>query len=119
MTLALCPTQSCLEAWINCENVLASTARLKQVLSKKVMTIIDECALICMGTFHAITAGSGNISTLAILCMGICEECAEVCDRLDHEIFKECARICRTCSDCMSLLVSNGEMIKNGYSRKL
>ncbi|MGZ5285872.1 MAG: hypothetical protein ACXWV0_04805 [Flavisolibacter sp.] len=104
MTLSSYHTQTCLDAWFNCENVLVNTARLNHQLSRKVIKVIDECALICMGTFHAITVSSANMSRMAILCMGICEECAELCESLEHEIFKECARICRTCSDSMSRL---------------
>jgi hypothetical protein len=97
-------TQACFEAWINCENLLANLAEAKNNFSRKFSKVIDECAMICMGTFHAIKSYSPNISNLALLCVGICEECAEICEEQQDERFRECARICRECSQKISAL---------------
>ncbi len=104
MTLDRHPTQTCLDAWINCENLVAATAGTNQHISSKLIKLVDECALVCMGTFHALAGKSKNISRIALLCMGICEECAEACEMIDLDIFRECSRICRTCADSMSHL---------------
>jgi len=97
-------TQACFNAWINCEHMLVSLAEVKHCFSKKLNKIIDECALICMGTFHAIKSYSPNINQFALLCVGICEECAEICEEQYGENFQECARICRECSKTISSL---------------
>ena len=104
MTVTSFHTQACFEAWINCENLLVNITQVKNSLSRKVTKVIDECALICMGTFHALKSSSENTSRFALLCIGICEECAEVCESLDKEEFLECARICRKCSESISPL---------------
>jgi len=104
MTITSYQTQACFDAWIKCENLLASMAEVKICFSRKVSRIVDECALICMGTFHAIKTYSPNISNFALLCVGICEECAEVCEEQHGENFEECARICRECSKTISKL---------------
>jgi hypothetical protein len=104
MTIKSYQTQACFDAWIKCENLLASMAEVKSCFSRKVSRIVDECALICMGTFHAIKTYSPNISNFALLCVGICEECAEVCEEQHGENFEECARICRECSKTISKL---------------
>jgi hypothetical protein len=104
MIITTYQTQTCFDAWINCENLLVSVAELKLSLSKKVSKTIDECALICMSTFHAIKSYSPHIGNIALLCVGICEECAELCDELDGQRFKECARICRECAKNISKL---------------
>ena len=91
-------TQTCFNAWINCENLLVTISEARSNFSKKVFKIVDECALISMGTFHAIKTYSPNINDLALLCVGICEECADLCEEQDSERFKECALICRECS---------------------
>jgi len=96
--------QACFDAWINCENLLANMAQVRSCTSKKITKIIDECAMICMGTFHAIKSSSQNLSRLALLCVGICEECAELCDTLNEDRFSNCAAICRECADSMSIL---------------
>jgi hypothetical protein len=97
-------TQVCFDAWIHCENLLTSVMNFRTSLSRKVTKTIDECALICMGTFHAIKSSSQNINRMALLCVGICEECAEICEAQDDARFRHCARVCRECSNSMSKL---------------
>lgn len=97
-----CHTQVCFEAWVKCENLLVSFAEFKNSLSRKFTKVVDECALICMSTFHAMKSHSVNINRFAVLCVGICEECAELCEELNDEAFKECAKICRQCSQTMT-----------------
>lgn len=104
MTIASSHTQACFNAWINCEDLLTLLAEARDCFSKKVTKVVDECALICMGTFHAMKSYSPNIRRMALLCVGICEECAEICEGLSGEQFRECARVCRTCSETMHTL---------------
>jgi hypothetical protein len=103
-TVTIHQTQACFDAWIKCENLLTTIAEARSAFSKKILKTVDECALICMGTFHAIKTFSPNISNLALLCVGICEECAELCESEGEESFQECARICRHCSRHISQL---------------
>jgi hypothetical protein len=104
MTVTSCHTNACFEAWMKCEDLLVNIAQAQKSLSKKFTKVIDECALICMSTFHALKNKSVNASRFAILCVGICEECAELCDELHDERFKHCARVCRECSETMSAI---------------
>lgn len=104
MTVTSYQTQACFEAWINCENLLVSLAEVRTSLSKKITRIVNECALICMGTFHAMKSQSKNINNLALLCVGICEECAELCEEQSGKNFQECAKICRECSNTISVI---------------
>ena len=105
LTISSQHTQACFEAWINCENLLVKMANLKRDLSKKVSKVIDECAMICMGTFHALKSCSENSNRFALLCIGICEECAEVCEAQHENDFEACAIACRKCSNTISSLV--------------
>lgn len=95
---------ACFEAWMKCEALLVTKAGVETVLSKKFTKIIDECALICMSTFRALKIESVNVCRYAILCIGICEECAELCEQLDGENYKQCASIFRQCSQTMTSL---------------
>lgn len=95
-------TNACFDAWINCESLLADLQSIKKYLSKQVVKVVDECAYICLGTFHALKAGSVNSRNMALLCVGICEECAEVCERLHGTSFAQCAKVCRECANRMS-----------------
>lgn len=104
MAVTSCHTNACFEAWMKCEDLLVDIAEAQRSLSKKVTKVIDECAQICMSTFHALKTKSVNAARFAVLCMGICEECAELCDELNDERFKNCARVCRECSETMSVI---------------
>jgi len=104
MTVTSSHSQACFDTWIRCEDLLRDVISVPQQFSKKVSKIIDECALICMGTFHAIKSSSQNIQRMAMLCVGICEECAEICESQDSEIFQQCALTCRRCSETMTQL---------------
>jgi hypothetical protein len=97
-------TQACFDAWINCEDLLVDMVQAPKSISKKITKVVDECALICMSTFHALKSRSVNASRYAMLCIGICEECAELCDALNDENFKQCATVCRQCSETMSAI---------------
>lgn len=104
MTVTSCQTNACFDAWMKCEDLLVNIAQLQKSLSNRITKIIDECALICMSTFHALKTKSVNVNRFAVLCVGICEECAELCDELNDESFRHCARVCRQCSETMSAI---------------
>ena len=98
------PAQACMDAWLNCENLLIGLARKNVRLSQSAGQVIEECAQICMGTFHALRKEMKQVGALALLCVGICEECAEFCDRFDDPLFRNCAAACRLCSDSVTSL---------------
>lgn len=95
-------TSACFDAWIQCENLLNDACSVQLLLPKKAATVLDECANICMGTFHALKAASVNCRTMALLCVGICEECAEVCESQAGAAFAQCAAVCRYCANQLS-----------------
>lgn len=97
-------TKACFDAWINCEDLLVNMAQVQKSISKQITKVVDECALICLSTFHALKCRSVNVSRYAVLCIGICEECAELCDELNGESFELCAKACRECSETISKL---------------
>ena len=98
-------TKACFDAWIICEDLLVKMVEVQRCFSKQITKTIDECALICMTTFHALKSQSVNTKNYALLCVGICEECADICDELYEAQFMQCARICRQCSETMSALI--------------
>lgn len=94
-------SQTCLDAWINCENLLNGLGQRSATLSTHITNVLTECAHICMGTFHAIKNQSVNAAKLALLCIGICEECADICEDFEDYSFQQCAKACRNCSSTM------------------
>jgi hypothetical protein len=92
-------TNACFDAWINCENLLVDLQSIKKFISNKVVKVVDECAYICVGTFNALKTGSADSKSMALLCVGICEECAELCEVQNGAVFKQCAKVCRECAN--------------------
>ncbi len=99
--------QTCMDAWLKCEDLLINLFQKKISFSQKTTQVLDECAHICFGTLEALKNGIRNIGEVAILCVGICEECAEVCERYNDNEFKNCASTCRECSAAFSQLASS------------
>jgi hypothetical protein len=104
MTITSNHTQACFNAWMNCESLLQNLTTVKTSVSKKITQVIDECAIICQGTFSALKTGSTNLNRFALLCVGICEECAELLEAQADARFQQCAVICRQCSESLSHL---------------
>lgn len=104
MTVTSCHTNACFEAWMNCEDLLTNMVQAQKSLSRKITKVVDECALICMSTFHALKTKSVNAGRYAMLCIGICEECAELCEQLSGENFRQCALACRRCSETITAI---------------
>ena len=102
LTIKTQHTNACFDAWNNCENLLSDLQSIKKFLSRQVVKVVDECAWICMGTFHALKTGSVNSKNMALLCVGICEECAEVCETQYGNVFQQCAKVCRDCANKLS-----------------
>jgi|GEM_PF-787891 len=102
MTITSHHTTACFETWMSCEELLTSFAATRKNLSRQITQVLDECSLICMGTFNALKAGSVNLNNLALLCVGICEECAELCEKEADASLHQLARVCRNCSHTLS-----------------
>jgi hypothetical protein len=95
-----------MEAWLNCENLLISLSQQPTTYSHQTQRIINECADICLTALHAIKNQYSQLEDLTLLCIGICEECAEVCERYEGMLFKTCANTCRQCSNVFAQLAS-------------
>lgn len=108
MTISTTHTNACFHAWMQCEELLKTLHTKHQSLSRKFLKVVDECALVCMSTFHAIKSLSSNIRQFALLCVGLCEECAELCEQISSPEFVSCASVCRNCSEnLMQLAFTN------------
>jgi hypothetical protein len=100
-------TKACMEAWLHCENLLLILQGKEVSFSNRTIQVIDECAQVCLGTYECIKELSSNVYKYALLCFGICEECAEICDKYEGEAFQKCAAACRRCSSAIADLASS------------
>jgi len=88
----------CLQAWLQCEQALAYTARQDTPFSLKTIRVLTECAEICRGTMEALSSRSPNLPLIALLCVGLCTECAECCSRYRLPVLHHCAEACQQCA---------------------
>lgn len=97
---------ACSEAWAQCETLMAQLAQKTFSYSRRTLQVLDECTTICLGTMQAIEDRLNGIANMALLCVGICEECAELCERYPDGDFLTCAAACRQCSTLLSQLAA-------------
>lgn len=106
MNITSQPIQACLEAWLHCENLLQALAQQSKSFSERTQQVVEECAQLCLSTGHAVKNELTNRHQLALLCVGLCEECAEICERYNNHLFKTCALACRQCSASITSIAS-------------
>lgn len=106
MNITSQPIQACLEAWLHCENLLQALAQQSKSFSERTQQVVEECAQVCLSTGHAVKNELASRHQLALLCVGLCEECAEICERYSSHLFKQCALACRQCSASITSIAS-------------
>jgi hypothetical protein len=92
----------CLQAWLHCEDALMVMPETEIFEKAELKRIFHECAGICLGMLNAIKQQSINMDKIALLCIGICVECAEVCEKLPYTLYMKCADACRRCADALT-----------------
>lgn len=58
-----------------------------------------DCASICSMTLDLLLNDSDHTIKAVELCKDICAECAEECEKHDHDHCQECADACRRCEE--------------------
>ena len=96
--------EACAEAWYHCEKVLANISQNQTSFSSRTIQVLTECAKISFSMLQALKCEWYNVNQLALLCVGICEECADICEKYDEPEFIECATRCRNCAGEISHL---------------
>ena len=102
MNITTSQITTCMHTWLQCEELLVSLAEKKKSFSARTTRILDECAHICFGALQTLKSPGKNLQHVALLCVGICEECAEICERYSDRSFKEFAIACRQCSEVLT-----------------
>jgi ATP/maltotriose-dependent transcriptional regulator MalT len=105
MTVTGLHLQACMNAWLHCDDLLAHLAQQPSCIPGNSIAIIEECGRICLGTLTAIRAAWESLDDVVLLCVGSCEECAELCEQHERELFKACAMASRHCSTVFSQLL--------------
>jgi hypothetical protein len=96
----------CTDTWMQCLKLQETISAKKLGFSSRTTQVLDECASICLGTMEAVKGGWEEVSQIALLCVGLCEECAEVCERYGDAQFQLCAAFCKQCSVVLTPLAA-------------
>ena len=97
---------ACIAAWLQCQQLLEQLEQQYISFSARTQQVLEQCAQLCLYTGHAVKKGLINRHKLALLCVGLCEECAEVCERYAGKTFRQCAQACRHCSALVTPMAS-------------
>lgn len=92
---------ACMNALVNCEELMVRMVE-QPSFSKRTTRVLEECTNICHGMLQALKENWHDLATMALLCVGICEECAEICERYHDRNFQICAIVCRETSQTFS-----------------
>jgi hypothetical protein len=95
-----------MQTWLQCETLLFQLREQDLSYSERTRQVLNECAAICLGTLDAAEKQIDAVRTLAVLCIGICEECAEICERYADNIFQLCANTCRSCANAFTQIAA-------------
>ncbi|GAA4334112.1 hypothetical protein [Flaviaesturariibacter amylovorans] len=98
----------CVSAWSECMQLRRLLDGAPVTYSTRTLQVLDECATLCLGTLQALQCGFAQVPALALLCVGVCAECAECCARYGEAAFAACADACTRCAAALSDLAAEG-----------
>lgn len=93
-------------AWLSCQYLMVAVSEQPVSYARRTITVVGECAHICLGTLGVLQQHRKDLNEVALLCLGICEECAEVCERYPARSFQNCAAACRQCAASLGQLLA-------------
>lgn len=56
------------------------------------------CAEVCAAANQVLVTKYKDVQGLLDFCIKVCNECAEECDKHEHQHCKDCAKACRECA---------------------
>jgi hypothetical protein len=85
--------QTCTETIARCLSMGGVHAQLGHI------NLLIDCARMCNTNADFILRNSTYYPQTCGLTADICDECADTCDRFEDDFMKECASVCRRCSE--------------------
>jgi hypothetical protein len=96
---------ACTKTIMNCRQCIAAISR-KEPLNKGYLRSYKQCEDVCRAYLQAASVDSPYLAKLAILCIGLCEECIEIGEDMQEPVFKNTAAICALFSNLLSDFLS-------------
>jgi hypothetical protein len=85
--------QSCTETAVKCLTMGGMHAE------KEHLNLLMDCAKICNTNADFMLRNSTYSPQTCGITADICDECADTCDRFEEDFMKDCAHVCRRCSE--------------------
>jgi len=64
---------------------------------KDCIRIDRVCAEACAALNQILATSYSDVNALVEYCKKVCQDCADECDKHDHQHCKDCAQACREC----------------------
>lgn len=92
--------QDCLECFQTCIETMARCLNMGGKHAESVhVNLIMDCAKICSTNADFMLRNSTYYPQTCGITADICDECADTCDRFEDDFMKECASMCRRCTE--------------------
>ncbi|HRO45782.1 four-helix bundle copper-binding protein [Agriterribacter sp.] len=92
--------EACMECIAACNHCVSSCLREKNVGDMAACISTDlECAAICAAAVSLMSMESKFVHETCKLCAGICNACAEECEKHTMDHCRKCAAVCRYCAE--------------------
>ena len=105
--------EACKEICIECQTTCIDTLKYcknqgGQYMDMAMMSMMRDCAEMCMMCVNMINDGSEFMGNTCSLCAQICDRTAMACEQMSNdETMKLCAAICRKCAEYCNQLGLN------------
>lgn len=84
----------------SCNNCAASCLREENVKALAICIKLNlDCADACHLAFKLLARDSNHAVSVVELCKNLCRECAEECEKHDHDHCQLCAKACTKCAN--------------------
>ena len=109
----LAQMEACKEISIECQTTCIETLQYcksqgGQYMDMAMMSMMRDCAEMCMMCVNMINDGSEFMGNTCSLCAQICDRTAMACEQMSNdETMKLCAAICRKCAEYCNQLGLN------------
>ena len=85
----------CINHCNNCADSCLDEENVKMMV--QCIRLDRVCAEVCAATNQVLVTKYNDVQGLLDFCIKVCNECADECEKHDHQHCKECAKACREC----------------------
>lgn len=88
---------SCINHCNHCADACLGEENVKMMV--KCIRLDRVCAETCAAANQILSTSYKDVQGLLDFCIKVCNECADECEKHEHQHCKDCARACRECAD--------------------